>query len=168
MLISPGDTTMRLGDTLTIHISIPFNNINTRNNNPINISGSSMSEFGIDYRIINIGSDNKPLLEGVNQFAIFYKKGTGRNFSGSRIQNSFAVEGDGFVFTAKVVPLKKGLVNIVNYRAEGKMQGDCVLNDFVPFCANPNNNHHLIQRLWNSMGLVYDYVPDNHFYIWVN
>lgn len=169
MIITPGTDSIRLGDTLTLTIEIPFDNINTRDGSRIDISRSTTSEFGIDHRIINQNSDGTRLVEGRSQFKIIYVKGGGVAYTETSTQNRFAKEADRFVFTAKVIPLKKGVVNLVNYRAEGEMEKGCVLVDFTPVCVDAVRSH---KAYFNYLKIPYDPafsdLYSNHYYVVVN
>jgi hypothetical protein len=65
-----------------------------------------------------------------------------------------------------VVPLKKGLVNLVIYRAEGEMEKGCVLVDFTPVCGNTNKHHNLFEDFYRYLGPVSP-PGDNQYYVWV-
>jgi hypothetical protein len=67
-----------------------------------------------------------------------------------------------------VIPLKKGLVNLVNYRAEGEMNKGCIAIDYKPSCMDAIRYHRVY---FNYFGVPYN--PDftatypNHYYVWV-
>jgi hypothetical protein len=93
------------------------------------------------------------------------QNGLSRGYTESRMQNQFAVEGDRYVYVAKIIPLQKGLVNLVNYRAEAKQ--DCRLIDLSPICINNPNNHDLYYDFSSFLGASDYIIPDNHYYVWV-
>jgi hypothetical protein len=166
MRVEPQATEIRLGDTLTVTIEVPYNNVDLKKNIPINIAGYKISEFGIDFRLLNI-VNNRITGEGPEQFRILFQKGGGRLYVGtSRFQNRFAVEADRYVFVIKVVPLKKGLVNLVNYRAEAR--DGCTLVDFSPICINNPNNYDMYYQWGTAIVGPSDYFNSNRdYYIWV-
>jgi flagellar basal body L-ring protein FlgH len=77
MTVTPGTDSIMLGDTLTVTIEIPFDNINTRDNSRIDISRSTTSEFGIDHVILVNMGDTSIRGYGLDQFKIIYEKGGG-------------------------------------------------------------------------------------------
>jgi hypothetical protein len=166
MLITPGTDSIRLGDTLTVIIEIPFDNVNTRDGSRIDISRSSTSEFGIDHRLFVNTGDTARKVYGRDQFKIIYENGGG-GYTVTRTQNRFEKTATGFVFRAKVIPLKKGLVNLVNYRAEGEMEKGCVLVDFSPFCGNVNKHHSFFADFHRVFGETVSPPGGNHYYVWV-
>jgi hypothetical protein len=167
MIIMPGIDSIRLGDTLTVTIEIPFDNINTRDGSRIDISRSTTSEFGIDHRIfVNIG-DTARKVYGLDQFKIIYERGGGGKYTVTSTQNRFEKTATGFLFRAKVIPLKRGLVNLVNYRAEGEMEKGCVLVDFSPFCGNANKHHSFFADFHRVFGETVSPPGSNHYYVWV-
>lgn len=171
-LLNQTDTAIYLGDTLKLSIEIPFENIDMQDNQNVNISSTSISDFGIDYLLIDtfIQSNNLTLF-GLDKFKIQELKGNGRNQTQVAKRCEFSKEINSFKFEANVIPLAKGLVKIASYGARGKMNGGCVSNDFVPICINPQKNHHIYYRVgtkFNASGSGNNYViPPNHFYIWV-
>jgi hypothetical protein len=77
MKVTPTADSIRLGDTLTINIEIPFDNVNTRNGSRIDIRNSTISSFGIDYVVFTKTSDSTRIIEGRSQFKVIYDKGGG-------------------------------------------------------------------------------------------
>jgi hypothetical protein len=168
MLVTPADTAIRLGDTLTINVTVPFDNINTRDGGRTDISNSTMSMFGIDYRIINMATDGKLIVDGLDQIKVIYEKGGGVKTSEVRMRQNVTKGASAFEMVAKVIPLKRGLVNLAVYRAEGEMEKGCVLVDFTPVCANDKKNLELYTNLFSGPpDPGYASLYSNHFYIWV-
>jgi hypothetical protein len=77
MLITPTIDSINLGDTLTVNIEVSFDNINTRDGARIDISRSTISEFGLGYRLLVKTSATADTVYGINQFKIIYEKGGG-------------------------------------------------------------------------------------------
>ncbi len=168
MKIEPNASEIRLGDTLTLSIKIPYSNTDSRSNTSVNINGSTMSEFGIDFRLTNaVGT--RLVAEGREQFKIIVEKGTSREYTSTRNQNTFTAEQDGFLYRAKVIPLKKGIAQIVNYRVEARMDNSCTLIDFGPVCTNIPNNYDMYYQYGISIGggASEYFSSPNHYYIWV-
>jgi hypothetical protein len=168
MAVSPADTAINLGDTITINIEIPFNNINTRNGSRIDISNSTISEFGLDHAMyIKTGPTSHTIL-GLDEFKIIYEKGGGGRYTTTSTQNRFEKTATGFVFREKVIPLRKGLIDFVVFRAEGEMEKGCVLVDFSPVCINVKKNHQLFANFFNApLDPGFSSLYPNRFYIWV-
>jgi hypothetical protein len=165
MRVEPQVSEIRLGDTLTVTIEVPYDNVDPQKNIPINVAGYKVSEFGIDFRLFN-KVDNRFVGEGPEQFNIMFHRGGGARLAGtSSFQNRFAVEADRYLFVMKVVPFKKGLINFVNYRAEAR--DGCTLIDFSPICINTPNNHNLYYDFSSFLGPSDYVIPDNHYYVWV-
>jgi hypothetical protein len=65
-----------------------------------------------------------------------------------------------------VIPLKKGVVNLVNYRAEGEMEKGCVLVDFSPACVDAVRSH---KAYFNHLKIPYNPafsdLYSNHYYV---
>jgi hypothetical protein len=76
MRVSPQATEIRLGDTLTVTIEVPYNNFDLQKNVPINIAGYKVSEFGIDFRLL-YAVGNRLTGDGPEQFNIMFLKGGG-------------------------------------------------------------------------------------------
>ncbi len=53
MKITPQTKEIKLGDTLTLTIEVPYKNNDVRNNTAVDIASTKMSEFGIDFRLLN-------------------------------------------------------------------------------------------------------------------
>jgi hypothetical protein len=58
MLVTPQAKEIMLGDTLTLTIEVPYNNKDVRNSEAVAVGGAKMSEFGIDYRLLNRSANN--------------------------------------------------------------------------------------------------------------
>jgi hypothetical protein len=167
MQVTPTADTINLGDTLTLSIEIPFDNVNTRDGSRIDISRSSISEFGMDHRVSFKTSNSTDSTYGRNQFKIIYENGGGGGYTVSSTQNRFEKTATGFVFRAKIIPLKRGIINLVNYRAEGEMEKGCVAIDFTPVCGNADKHHNLYYDYSRFLGPSDYVIPDNHYYVWV-
>jgi hypothetical protein len=150
MRVEPQAKEMRLGDTLTVTIEVPYNNFDSQKNVLVSTAGFKVSEFGLEFGIINRVGD-KLMGEGPEQFNVTFIKG-GLLPGTSRFQNRFAIEADRYVYIVKIVPLKKGLVNIVNRRVEAR--DGCTLIDFTPICINNPKNHDLYYQLSSFLGCV--------------
>ncbi len=167
MTVSPAKDTIRLGDTLTVNIEVPFDNINTRNSSKIDLTNSTMSEFGIDHALFIKTSDSSHVIEGLTQFKIIYERGGGRNYTTTSTQNRFERTNGKFIFKAKVIPLLRGLVNLVNFRAEGEMNKGCIAIDFVPHCSNADKHHQFLIDFYSYRGFPTSPPGQNHYYVWV-
>jgi hypothetical protein len=166
MKVVPQATEIRLGDTLTLTIEIPYRNTDMRDNKPVDIGGYTISEFGIDFGIMNAASSNSLVSEGREQFKILIEKGGGRPYRVSSSQNSFLAEQDRYIYIAKVIPLKKGIVTLANYRAEAR--DGCTLIDFSPVCINSPNNYDMFYQFGTSIVGPSEYFDlPNRYYIWV-
>jgi hypothetical protein len=75
MVVTPATDSINLGDTLTVSIEIPYNNINTRDGSQIDISRSTISEFGLDHAIYVKTSPSSHTILGLDQFKIIYERG---------------------------------------------------------------------------------------------
>jgi hypothetical protein len=166
MMVTPTADTINFGDTLTVTIDIPFDNINTRDGSRIDISRSTISEFGLDHALYVKTSPTSHTIFGLEQLKITYDRG-GVRYTTTRTQNRFEKTSTGFVFREKIVPLKKGLINILNLRAEGEMEKGCVLVDFTPVCGNADKHHNLYYDYSRFLGPSDYVIPDNHYYVWV-
>jgi hypothetical protein len=166
MRVEPQANEIRLGDTLTVTIEVPYNNFDLEKNVPVNVAGYKVSEFGIDFALFN-EVNNRIFIEGPEQFNITFLRGGGARLQGtSSFQNRFAVEVERYLFVMKVVPLKKGLVDLVNYRAEAR--DGCTLVDFSPTCINNPNNYDIYYQ-WGTgiVGPSEYFNNQRHYYIWV-
>jgi hypothetical protein len=76
MRVEPQTTEIRLGDTLTVTIEVPYNNVDLHKNVPLNIAGYNVSEFGLEAIVAN-AVDNKLVGEGLDQFTLIPQKGGG-------------------------------------------------------------------------------------------
>lgn len=171
-LFNQTDTAIYLGDTLKLSIEIPFENIDLQDNEAINIRSSSISDFGIDYLLIDTFVQlNNLTLFGLDKFDIKEVKGSARNQTQVAKRCEFSKELSSFRFEAIIIPLAKGLVKFANYGARGKMNGGCVSNDFVPVCINTQNNHYNYYRVGSKFTASgsgnNNSIPKNHYYIWV-
>jgi hypothetical protein len=167
MMVTPTADTINLGDTLTVSIEIPFDNLNTRDGSRIDISRSSISEFGMDHGVSFKTSSTTHVTDGLDQFKIIYERGGGGKYTVTRTQNRFEKTATGFVFRAKIIPLKKGLVNLINYRAEGEMEKGCVLVDFTPVCGNADKHHNFLFDFYRYTGWQIATPNDNSYFVWV-
>jgi hypothetical protein len=77
MAVTTGTDSINLGDTLTITVEIPFDNINTRDGSRIDINQSTISTFGMDHRLYVKTSDTSHVILGLEQFKIIYERGGG-------------------------------------------------------------------------------------------
>jgi hypothetical protein len=166
MKIMPLSTEIRLGDTLTLTIEVPYRNTDLGDNSAVDIGGYTISEFGLDFGIMNAAGTNTLVSEGREQFKIIIERGEGRPHTVSRMQNNFLVERDRYIYVAKVIPLKKGIVTLANYRAEAR--DGCTLIDFSPICINNPNNYDMYHQWGTSVVGPFDYFNYNRdYYIWV-
>jgi hypothetical protein len=164
MRVEPQATEIRLGDTLTITIEVPYNNIDLKKNIPVNVGGYNVSEFGLEFILFN-AVDNKLVGEGIEQFTLIPQKGGGRLVN-SRLRNVFAAESNRYIYQAKLIPHKKGMVHIASYRAEAR--DGCTLVDFSPTCINNPNNYDMYYQ-WGTgiVGPSEYFNNQRHYYIWV-
>jgi hypothetical protein len=167
MQITPQAEEIRLGDTLILSITIPYNNIDLRSNTPVNIKGCKISEFGLDFVILNKTNANTLLSEGKDRFKVVAIKGISRSYTEARFQNSFLEEQDGYVYKAYIIPLKKGLVNIANYRVEATLEENCSVIDFTPVCVNNSNNYDLQYQFMSAFGSFDYFNLPNRYHVWV-
>jgi hypothetical protein len=79
MRVEPQASEIRLGDTLTVTIEVPYNNVDLHKNVPLNIAGYNVSEFGLEFILFN-AVDNKLVGEGIEKFTLIPKKGGARQF----------------------------------------------------------------------------------------
>jgi hypothetical protein len=165
MRVEPQAEEMRLGDTITVTIEVPYNSFDLQKNLPVDIAGFTVSEFGLYITMLNKQGE-KVVGEGLDQFTYLFLKGGGRLFNGATLQNTFAVEVDRYIYRIKLVPLRRGLVSIINLRAEAR--DGCTLVDFSPTCINTPNNYDLYYQLITSVYGSSGYFNDNRiYYIWV-
>jgi hypothetical protein len=167
MKVMPQAENINLGDTLILTITIPYDNIDIRNNNRINIQGAEISEFGLDFTLLNKTIANTLFVEDRQQFSIVPIQGASRPLTEVRLQNRFATDQTGYVYKACIIPLKKGLVNIANYRAEARIKNGCELIDFTPVCINNPNNYDLQYQFMQSFGNFDYYNQQNRYHVWV-
>jgi hypothetical protein len=164
MRVEPQATEIRLGDTITVTIEVPYNNTDLQKNVPVNTAGLKVSEFGLEVAVLNKEGD-KIVGEGLDQFTILFLKGVGRRLNGARLQNTFVAEAGKYIYQVKIIPLRKGIVNIINRRAEAR--DGCTLVDFSPICINNPDNHDLYYDFSSFLGPSDYVIPDNHYYVWV-
>jgi hypothetical protein len=167
MKIAPQSTEIYLGDTLVLTIEIPYSNVDQQRNMPVDITGCQISEFGLDIRLLNRTIDDKLLIDGVDKFKIEVTKGASRPFTVTSIQNVFQGESNQFTYKAKIVPLKKGLVHIINLRAEGQLNNQCAFVDFSPVCNNNTNNYDLYYQFISFLGSSEYFNLPGRYYVWV-
>lgn len=163
MYIQPNIERIKLGDTLRMKIMIPYKSYRLDTGEQIDVSSSSLSSSGLDFRTIN-KLNSQVVIEG-NTFKIIPLKGSFKKFNDVNIRINYVKDTDGFVFEALVLATQKGLANFANYKAEGWMNGKCELNTFSPVVGSTNNHHNLYGNLW---GVDIDAILyANQYYVWV-
>ncbi len=165
MFISPNSEKIKLGDTLLFQIKIMFQNVDQETGVPVNVQPSSISTSGVDFIMYRRAADSAVQLTGLENFNIVAVKGSCQIYNNASIRVSYLKGQDSFIFEALIIPKSKGLAKFGNYKAEGWMNGKCVLNIFQPVVGNFYNNNHLIRDFYGpgSDG----FVPDNSYYVWV-
>jgi hypothetical protein len=112
MYIEPNIERIKLGDTLRMKIMIPYKSIRKDNGEQIDVSSSSLSSSGLDFRTIN-KLNSQVVIEG-NTFKIIPLKGSFKKFNDVNIRVNYIKDIDGFVFEALVLATQKGLANFAN------------------------------------------------------
>ncbi len=163
MYITPNIPRIQLGDTLRLLLQIKFQNNRLNDGRPVNVKTSSLSTSGIDF--VTYRKDNDKVIIDGNNFKIIPFKGSYTIYNNVMIRASYLKTNDAFEFEAYIIPTQKGLANFANYRAEGWMNGKCILNDFSPLVGSLENNHQLLRDFYGPGSD--SYIPQNNYYVWV-
>lgn len=164
MYITPNIPRIKLGDTLKLLVQIKFQNNRIDYGNEIDVRYSSVSTSGIDFTTMFRINDSV-IIDG-NNFKIIPIKGGYSSYNNVTVRVVYIKTNNAFEFEAYVIPIQKGLVRFANYKAEGWMNGKCVLNVFNPTIGSSENNHQLYRDFFapGSNG----FIPQNNYYVWVD
>lgn len=165
MTVSPAAERIRLGDTLWVEVILPYQNVDTRNGEALNLQRVDVSGFNVDMRnITKLG--NTLQAEGQSAFHYWVEAGQQTTITNVALRCAFAKQPDRYFFRLGIVPQKIGLVNLVSYRAIGE-QGKCTSYAFSPVNATVPNGHTLYLDLQN---LPHSTPMDTYFnqhFVWV-
>jgi hypothetical protein len=164
LVVAPQADSVRLGDTLSIEVRIPFDNINIRDGRPYNVAAAIPRFFGLELSLHNRVGTAIPTIEGVSNFNVIAITGTVSDFNDVGKACTFVPMSDAFVFKAKLIPQKRGLVSIALSQATADPGVRCAVVTYIPECTNTNRNHLLYQQLHQ---VFTDYIPESKFFIWV-
>jgi hypothetical protein len=168
MYLLPNSSKIKLGDTLFLQIKMDYSSFEVESNRIIDIQKTDLNPLGsgLDFTILNRRPDSSIIISGLlDQFQIVNRKGGFKYYNNASVRINYYADNDAFVFDAYIIPKQKGLVQFRNYKAEGWMNGKCILNVFSPIVGSANNHHELLRELYGpgSNG----FIRENSYYVWV-
>lgn len=143
-------------------LQIKFKGYRVDDGKPVDVESSSISTSAIGF--ITFKKENDKVIIDGNNFTIIPLRGNFTIYNNVGIRASYVKTNDAFEFEAYIIPAQRGLANFANYRAEGWMNGKCVLNDFTPTVGSPQNNHELLVDFYNP---IIPQLLNNNYYVWV-
>jgi hypothetical protein len=164
LLAKPQADSISLGDTLDIEVRIPYDNINIRNGEPRNVAAAIPANFAIELTLHNRNGNAPPFVEGVSNFDVIATAGSVSNFNETGKRCRFMQTPDAFLFRARIVPRKKGLLSLGIYTATGDPGIRCAEVTYYGECINTNRNHLLYQQLHQ---VFTDLIPPGKYFTWV-
>jgi hypothetical protein len=163
MFITPNVPRIKVGDTLKLLLQIKFKENRLNDGKEVNVQLSSLTTSGIDFRTIK--RVNGEVVADGNNFIIVPIKGSYSRYNNVAIRASYQKMSDAFEFEAYIIPIQKGIANFANYKAEGWMNGKCILNSFSPIIGSEENNHQLYRDFFGPG--ADGFIPENNYYVWV-
>jgi hypothetical protein len=140
-----------VGDTITWHFYAPYNSIDNRNQQAVNISNTrNISKFS--FSLVRIDSIERPgiLVGGLKHFSLSFIKGkspfyfTEIPYKDARVEINLEKGNDGFEVIVKAIAIRRGVFMLSHYPASG--EGNCILNDFVPVLKNQSRNENIYYK----------------------
>jgi hypothetical protein len=163
LAVTPQADSIRLGDTLSIEIRIPYNNNNIRDGQPYNVAAAIPRFLGLEISLHNRIGTATPTIEGVTHFTVIATTGAIQDLNEMGKRCTFVQTPDAFLFKAQLIPHKRGLVSIALSQASGDPGVRCAEVTYIPVCVNTNRNHLLYQQLHQ---VFTDYIPESKYFIW--
>jgi hypothetical protein len=163
MFITPNVPRIKLGDTLKLLLQIKFKDYRLSDGREVNVESTSLTTSGIDFRTFK--KINNSIVIDENDFKIIPTKGSFIKYNNVSVRATYQKMSDAFEFEAFIIPVQKGLANFANYKAEGWMNGKCILNVFSPIIGSSGNNHSIYQDFYFPTEVL---LLENNYYVLVD
>lgn len=160
--VSPNKNEYKLGDTITWHFYAPYNTIDNRTNESVEIS-KTRNIYKFSFSLVRLDSIERPgvFIGGIKHFSLSFLKGknhffyTETPYKDTRVDINLDRGNGKFEVIVKAIAVKKGVFMLSHAPTSG--EDNCILNDFVPVLQNQNRNEDLYYKyaVYNSAVTFY-------------